>query len=73
MGTAIYPQLNKNKAPCRGCQERYLACHDHCERYQSWKKMWEAGKKKYGLTDAKYHEIETKISIKESLRRKGWR
>lgn len=20
---------------CKGCTERYLGCHDHCEKYQS--------------------------------------
>lgn len=20
---------------CKGCEERYLGCHDHCEKYQS--------------------------------------
>jgi hypothetical protein len=23
--------------PCKDCQERYEACHDHCERYKAWK------------------------------------
>jgi hypothetical protein len=23
--------------PCKGCTERYEACHDHCERYKAWK------------------------------------
>jgi len=22
--------------PCLGCEERYLACHDDCERYKAW-------------------------------------
>lgn len=25
-------------SPCKGCTDRYLACHDHCEGYQSWRK-----------------------------------
>lgn len=24
------------RCPCRGCEERYEACHDHCARYQEW-------------------------------------
>ena len=24
----------KRTAPCKGCIERYTACHDSCERYQ---------------------------------------
>ena len=23
-------------APCKGCPDRYPACHDHCERYQAF-------------------------------------
>ena len=22
--------------PCKGCQERHPACHDHCEKYKAW-------------------------------------
>jgi hypothetical protein len=22
--------------PCYGCEERYLACHDDCEKYREW-------------------------------------
>ena len=25
-------------APCRGCLERHLGCHDQCERYQAFVK-----------------------------------
>ena len=21
------------KAPCKNCNDRYLGCHDHCEKY----------------------------------------
>ena len=24
-------------APCKGCTDRYIACHDNCQRYQAWK------------------------------------
>lgn len=23
--------------PCKGCEERFPACHDVCEKYQAWK------------------------------------
>lgn len=23
--------------PCKDCTERFLACHDHCQRYKVWK------------------------------------
>lgn len=24
--------------PCYKCEERYEACHDHCDKYKTWKK-----------------------------------
>lgn len=24
------------KAPCKECTDRYLACHDHCEKYREY-------------------------------------
>lgn len=26
------------RCPCKGCEKRHEACHDHCERYQAWSK-----------------------------------
>lgn len=23
--------------PCKDCPDRYIACHDHCEKYKTWK------------------------------------
>lgn len=25
--------------PCKGCQDRYPACHDHCEKYKEIKAL----------------------------------
>lgn len=25
------------KAPCKGCPDRYPACHDHCKKYGEWR------------------------------------
>ena len=25
-------------APCKDCEERHDVCHDHCEKYQEYKK-----------------------------------
>ena len=36
-------------APCKDCQERYTACHDHCEKYKSWKANEAARKEKERL------------------------
>ena len=30
--------IEKPKAPCKGCEERVLGCHDQCERYQDYRK-----------------------------------
>lgn len=32
--------------PCKGCEERHTACHDHCERYKQWKAEIQAAHKK---------------------------
>ena len=43
-------------APCRGCEDRYLGCHDKCEKYQEDKRLSEeasrrvAEKKKFEAT-----------------------
>lgn len=31
-------------APCKGCPNRYPACHDKCEHYISWKQELNAAK-----------------------------
>lgn len=23
--------------PCKDCKDRYMNCHDHCDKYQEWK------------------------------------
>lgn len=28
-------------SPCKECTERYMACHDSCERYGEWKNKLE--------------------------------
>lgn len=25
------------RPPCKGCNERFTACHDKCEKYKAWK------------------------------------
>ena len=32
---------SRHIAPCKGCTERYTACHDHCERFKEYKAMRE--------------------------------
>jgi len=39
---------------CRNCKERYLACHDHCEKYLNAKDDWI--NKKAKISEAKAEE-----------------
>lgn len=38
-----------DRGPCFKCEDRHLACHDHCSKYKEWKdnyiKQGEARKK----------------------------
>lgn len=31
--------------PCKGCTERYTACHDHCEKHKKWLEQHHAQQK----------------------------
>jgi hypothetical protein len=31
--------------PCKGCTERYTACHDHCEKHKKWVEQHRAEQK----------------------------
>lgn len=45
--------------PCKGCEERYPGCHDHCEAYLKVKHMRDeavAEERKYA--DARNHVVE---------------
>ena len=42
----------KQLSPCTKCTERYLACHDSCEKYKEWKDFFDTDKQKY--QDDKY-------------------
>lgn len=28
--------------PCKECNDRYIACHDFCEKYKTWRQEFEA-------------------------------
>lgn len=32
-----WPYRNKSNFPCKNCNERKLACHDSCDKYQEAK------------------------------------
>ena len=46
--------------PCKDCTERYTACHDHCERYKTWKA---------GVQKANAAEREFKAQMREDFMR----
>ena len=29
----------RDKPPCKGCNERFTACHDKCDKYKELKKL----------------------------------
>lgn len=31
-----HSEREKDKAPCKGCTERFSGCHSKCERYNTW-------------------------------------
>ncbi len=35
------------KAPCKDCKERYLNCHDKCEKYKAYRLELEKAKEAY--------------------------
>ena len=42
------------KAPCKDCPDRYLGCHDHCEKY----KEFDAERKRIHDISEKQHQID---------------
>ena len=35
----------RETAPCKGCTDRYTACHGSCEKYQEWLNQFHAQQK----------------------------
>lgn len=29
--------VTREMSPCKGCTDRFTACHDKCEKYKAWK------------------------------------
>lgn len=48
---------------CKGCTERYEACHDHCERYQEQYRQKEEKRKEMRI------HIEATQYVRESIDR----
>ena len=47
-------------APCKGCPDRYLGCHDRCERFNKWKDR---------LHERKAREKEYNLQVREDFLR----
>ena len=48
------------KAPCKECNSRYLACHDHCEKYKEFdveRKRLHDLEKKHKQTTYDYYKV----------------
>lgn len=65
----IYNGLGK---VCQDCQERHLACHDTCEKYQSVKESFEEYKEKIKAAKKKEQIIDSfKKEMVDKSRRVG--
>ena len=53
------------KAPCKGCTERYSACHDECEKYKAYRAEQ--------LKSNEYNQQMNIYTISEHGRRNIWR
>lgn len=60
-------------APCKYCEDRYLACHDKCEKYKEWKAELDEKKavREEALKKDRERPIWTKSMIKQRLCRHG--
>ena len=39
--------MSSKNAPCKGCEERHTACHDHCAKYAEWRTALHEEKARY--------------------------
>ena len=53
------------KEPCKGCTERYSACHDECEKYKAYRAEQ--------LKSNEYNQQMNIYTISEHGRRNIWR
>ncbi len=52
--------MNGTIAPCKGCPDRVLGCHDHCPKYKEFKKEIERINKKRRLEEMKEEYSKTR-------------
>jgi len=41
-------------SPCKGCTDRYVACHDTCEAYMKWRERYHAQQKHLEANKARW-------------------
>lgn len=54
----MFNRSNSHGCPCKDCESRYEACHDHCARYIEWRKKVDALRK----AEHEYHVSNDTIS-----------
>ena len=45
--------VTREMPPCKGCSDRYTACHDKCEKYKAWKSQLDEVNKRRKEYEAK--------------------
>ena len=45
--------VTREVPPCKGCTERFTACHDKCEKYKAWKSRLDEVNKRRKQYDSK--------------------
>lgn len=63
----------KPQAPCKDCKDRYLGCHDRCEKYKTFREdVFEWGKQLNSIkyTEAYFEGKSNENANKNRLKRK---
>ena len=58
----------KEDPPCRGCTNRYPACHDKCEAYKEWLGRYHAQQKH--LEDLRFRLTIPASEARDKIRRR---
>ena len=59
------------KPPCKDCEDRYLACHDKCEKYKEWKDYVAETNKRFKLDHHSYRSTATDKKTMKDKKRYG--
>lgn len=66
----------KRMSPCYKCEDRFVGCHDKCEKYQVWSGEMREAKQNYAIAiDEKNYVICMRIKdkIKRYKKNGSWR